>query len=293
MRRSPRRRTSTVCRAIVERIACLSLLLRGLLVPVRADDSQPGADPPVDHPILVVAAASIDRLLLERPTTLLEVAERDASPAAIRKMLSFMNGEFLTSLKGIDTTKPLGALVFFGFSAAQPKQNQKRDESRDQTKTDSNAIPAKKSPDESDPHEQGFDSMDLGDIAQALDSMNLNERAVFAIPMKDFDELIASLGLTPVAGEPHAYQHSSGNSNSVGVRRSGDYLLVSSDLDLLAHAADPRSRLRSVLGKQDVAVSFQTKGLPVGLRTLGAEGIKSVLRGDAARLTKTVISPSK
>ena len=262
MRRSPRRRTSTVCRAIVERIACLSLLLGGLLTPVRADDSQPGADPPVDHPILVVAAASIDRLL-ERATTLLEVSGRDASPAAIQKMFSVAqlvpqnDGESLFSMKGIDTTKPIGALVFFGFSAAQPKPDQQPDESSDDAEATPEEVPS-----------DGFDF-----IEQAFDSIDMN-RAVAAIPMKNFDELIASLELTPIGGEPYAYKDSSGN--KVGVRRSGNYLLVASDLDLLAHAPDPRSILRSVLGKQDVAVSFQTKGLPVGLRTLGAEGIKSV-----------------
>ena len=262
MRRSPRRRTSTVCRAIVERIACLSLLLGGLLAPVRADDSQPGADPPVDHPILVVAAASIDRLL-ERATTLLEVSGRDASPAAIQKMFSVAqlvpqnDGESLFSMKGIDTTKPIGALVFFGFSAAQPKPDQQPDESSDDA--------------EATPEEEPSDGFDF--IEQAFDSIDMN-RAVAAIPMKNFDELIASLELTPIGGEPYAYKDSSGN--KVGVRRSGNYLLVSSDPDLVAHTSDPRSILRSVLGKQDVAVSFQTKGLPVGLRMLGAEGIKSV-----------------
>ena len=79
--------------------------------------------------------------------------------------------------------------------------------------------------------------------------------------MKDFDEFIASQGLTPVAGEPHAYTDSSGKT-IVGTRRSGDYLLVASDLDLLAHTGDPRSLLRSVLGKQDVAVQGGAIGVP-------------------------------
>jgi len=34
--------------------------------------------------------------------------------------------------------------------------------------------------------------------------------------------------------------------------------------------------VRNVLGKNDVAVSLQLKGLPPLLRSLGAEGIKSV-----------------
>ena len=51
MRRSSLRRTSPVCRAIVQRIACLSLLLGGLIAPVRGADSQPRVDAAVDHPI--------------------------------------------------------------------------------------------------------------------------------------------------------------------------------------------------------------------------------------------------
>ena len=243
-------------RSLVERIACLSLLLGGLIAPVGADDSPPGADAAVDHPILVVAAASIDRLL-ERATTLLEVSGRDASPEAVRKMLSFVGGESFADMQGIDTTKPIGVMVFFGFGTAAPKTEQQSDDAE----LDVKAMPDDEPTDGFDFVEQAFNSLDM-------------DRAVAAVPMRDFDELIASMKLTPVAVEPHAYTDSSGI--KVGVRRSGDYLLVSSEPDLLAHTPDPRSLLRSVLGKQDVAVSFQTKGLPVGLRMLGAEGIKSV-----------------
>ena len=287
-------RRSSLRRSIVERIACLSLLLGELIAPVRADDSQPGVDATVDHPILVVAAASIDRLL-ERATMLLEVSGRDASPEAIRRIRAIIDPASSSTMKGIDTTKPIGLLVFFGFdeSSDQPKPDQppavpaKSEQDSPPTKYSQKAVESRKktqasdevpcdevTPETSDLIEPGFDSMDfLGGIMDEADSIGLN-RAVLAIPMKGFDELIASLALTPVAGEPHAYTDSSGN--TMGVRRSGDYLLLASDPDLVAHTADPRSLLRSVLGKQDVAVSFQTKGLPVGLRMLGAEGIKSV-----------------
>ena len=260
MRRSFLHKSSSFRRTFVQRIACLSLLLGGLIVPVRAADSQPRVDAAVDHPILVVAAASIDRLH-ERTTTLLEAAGRDASSDAIRKLLSTIDGKFLTDIKGADTTKPIGAFIFFGSGVAQPKQEQQPDQSPKEPTSDDTATSDEESSD-------GFDF-----IQQALDSVDI-ERLVVAIPMTNLDELIASLELTPVAGELHAYKDSSGN--VVGVRRSGDYLLVASDPDLVAHTPDPRSLLRSVLGKQDVAVSFQTKGLPVGLRMLGAEGIKSV-----------------
>ena len=316
MRCSSLHKSSSFRRTFVQHIACLSLLLGGLIAPVRAADSQPRADATVDHPILVVAAASIDRLL-ERTATLMESAGRDASPEAIRKLRAIIDPMSASTMKGIDTTKPIGLLTFFtlnvglhqpnaGESSAVPAKS-KQDSSAEilsKKKAASDAAMKKKSateatkkkiaeddspcddaPDKSDsdkpePTEPGVgidsegNSLDmLGGIMDEANQIGL-DRAVVAIPMKNFDELIASLGLTRVEGEPFAYDDESGN--TLGVRRSGDYLLIGSDPDLVAHTADPRSLLRSVLGKQDVAVSFQTKGLPVGLRMLGAEGIKSV-----------------
>ena len=274
-----------VSRAFWERIACLSLLLGGLIAPVRADNSPP-EDAAVDHPILVVAAASIDRLV-ERTQTLLETAGRDASPEAIRTLRAILDPASASTMKGIDTTKPIGVLAFFTLNVGLQQPNAgdaatKKKPSADAIKKKNEAngdspcdeAPIDPDPGEPEPNESGFDSMDLGDIMQSLDSIILDDRAVAAIPMTNFDELITSLELTPISGERHAYTHSSGN--TVGARRSGDYLLFGSNPDLVAHTADPRSLLRSVLGKQDVAVSFQTKGLPIGLRTLGAEGLKSV-----------------
>lgn len=307
---------SFVSRTCWERIACLSLLLGGLIAPVRADNS-PTEDAAVDHPILVVAVASIDRLV-ERTTTLLESAGRDASPEAIRKIRTIIDPASASTMKGIDTTKPIGILTFFTLNVglqqsnagessavpAKPKQDSSA-ESSSKKRAASDAATKKKpaadaikkkneanddspcdeAPIDSDPaepkptelgvdSEPGFDSMDvLGGIMDEAGQFGL-DRAVVAIPMTNFNELITSLGLTPVEGEHHAYDDASGN--TWGVRRSGDYLLFGSDPDLVAHTADPRSLLRSVLGKQDVAVSFQTKGLPIGLRTLGAEGLKSV-----------------
>ena len=275
----------------VQWVACLSLWLGGIQTLASADDSAPVVE---DHPILVVTAASIDRLL-ERTTTLLEMAGRDASPEMIRKIRAIIDPASSSTMKGIDTTKPIGLLAYFSLNLSpdQPKPDQppaaptkakpdspkakaseKGVESRKKSAANDEVPCEEEAPDEPTRNEQVFDSMDiLSGMVDVANSMGL-DRAVIAIPIKDFDELIASLELTPVTGEPHAYTDSSGN--TTGVRRSGDYLLFGSDPDLVAHTGDPRSLLRSVLGKQDVAVSFQTKGLPVGLRMLGAAGLKSV-----------------
>ena len=146
MRRSFLHKSSSFRRTFVQRIACLSLLLGGLIVPVRAADSQPRVDAAVDHPILVVAAASIDRLH-ERTTTLLEAAGRDASSDAIRKLLSTIDGKFLTDIKGADTTKPIGAFIFFGSGVAQPKQEQQPDQSPKEPTSDDTATSDEESSD--------------------------------------------------------------------------------------------------------------------------------------------------
>ncbi len=261
---------------IVTVAAWLSRIAPAAAQPADAEDAANA----VEHPFVVVAAASIDRVK-ERAATLLKAAGGDASLVALQRVLSADDGvRFLAGIKGIDTTRPIGVLVFLGFSTIQP--NPADEQPKDlpvNTDADSKATSDKKPSGEPDVFDRFLDSIDP-------------ERFVFAIPLKDFDEFLASLGLTPVPDEPHQYKDSLGIIVDVGgivsVRRSGDYAFFAGQPDLLAHSADPCALIHSVLGQNDVAVSFQARGLPIGMRTLIAEGLKS---GFAASLQQQPDEP--
>ena len=255
----------------LQSIACLSLWLGGIQSLAIADDSAVVIE---DHPIVVVTAASIDRLL-DRGVMLSDLAGASLTKEGLAAAAFSKDGDSL--LKGVDLTKPAGVMVFFSLDAVlnpKPAEQGADDEETEQVKEEDGkeddqptrkvqAGVAVSSEDGADLFFSGF--------AQAFDSIDM-ERGVAFIPVANFDELLEVWKLTPVPDVPGLYQKTAGE--AFVARRVGNYLLIGKDADLVAHCPDPRSVVRPVLGKHDLVVSFQTKGLPVGLRTLGGEAIK-------------------
>ena len=260
----------------VQWVACLSLWLGGIQTLASADDSAPVVE---DHPILVVTAASIDRLL-DRGALLSELAGGSLTKEALATATFSKDGDLL--LKGIDLTKPAGVMVFFSLDAVlnrKPAEGDAADDEKEQAKEDASRAEDAAEPDQSKRQVQAgvaVSSEDGVDVffnvfEQALGGLAM-ERGVAFIPVANFDELLEAWKLTPIPDKAGLYQQAEGA--AIVARRIGNYLLIGADADLVAHCPDPRSIVRPLLGKHDLVVSFQTKGLPVGLRTFGAEAFK-------------------
>ena len=245
-----------------------------------------------DHPIVVVTAASIDRLL-ERAELLTDLVGKRLPKESLASTM--VNGRLL--LKGVEVTKPAGVMIFFSLDAVmqsgyQPGNNGDKAEAVDDKLSEAdietelvplNGKDSRKSGKPLPPKVETADTAETADSGKAfepsifdwlgiaLDEVGM-ERVVAFIPVTNFDDVLEGMGLTSVAGKPGRYSFSA--SGSVTARRIGNYMLIGTDADLVAHCPNPRSLVRPLLDKHDVVVSFQTKGLPIGLRTLGAEAFK-------------------
>lgn len=261
----------------LQSIACLSLWLGGIQSLAIADDSAAVVE---DHPIVVVTAASIDRLL-ERGALLSELAGGSLTKESLAAA-TVQDGQSL--LKGVDRTKPAGVMLFFSLDAVMRSGDSPIKKAKTSNK-DAGEEPLgdKRNPPRVEGQAEAADESESDDNAssfgfdQALNGFDA-ERMVTFVPFTNFDEVLEALKLTPVSEASGTYTTPAfdffGHGNSIAIRRIGSYMLIGKDVDLLAHCPDPRSLVRPLLGNHDLVVSFQAKGLPAGLRTLGAQAVK-------------------
>ncbi len=212
-----------------------------------------GAAP--DHPLVVAAVASVDRLL-DRTVDVMRThgaaTTRDTIVSRI-KLYGLLLG-LNVETPWFDPTKPVGILLFYDAEMFAPSE----------------AAPAEK-PAEGEAASASAPSGLFGAMSEAGLS---SKRFVVFLPVKDYQQMLALGKLTPVAGKANCFRDDKGAEQFL--RRFGHYVVIGLDADTVDHCPDPRELVRNVLGKNDVAVSLQSKGLPPLLRSLGAEGIKSV-----------------
>jgi len=209
-----------------------------------------------DHPLVVVAVASADRLL-DRAVDVMQLNEiantREEVIALIKKSGMMQGLEDETPLQWYDLTKPVGMMYFFdGTLLGSPAA------AGDQPKADDEGTPAAAS----------------GPLETMLQAGLSPKRFVAFFPVKDYQQFLTLGKLEPVAGKANCFRDDKGVEQYL--RRFGRYVVTGQDGDVIDHCPDPRDLARGVLGKNDVAVSLQLKGLPPLLRMLGAEGIKTV-----------------
>jgi hypothetical protein len=237
------------CRAVLlfAAVAFNGLLLRGAIA---QDD--PIAQP--DHPLVVAAVASVDRLL-DRAVDVMQVSgtgtTREDVIALLQKSVIELEGE--TTSQWFDLTKPAGIMFFFDSAWLTP-----------------GAAEAKKDGDDGEAS-AGAPSA----LAGAVSETGLSpKRFVGFFPVKDYQQMLVQGKWTPVEGKVNCFRNDKGIEEYA--RRFGNYVVIGEDGDTVDHCPDTREVVKSVLGKNDVAISLQLKGLPPLFRSLGAEGIKSV-----------------
>lgn len=228
-------------------IAFNSLLLRGA---VAQDD--PGPSP--DHPLVVAAVASPDRLL-DRAVDVMQISgaatTREEVIALLKKAEIELEDE--NTSQWFDLTKPAGIMYFFDSAWLMPA-----------------AAEAKKEEEDREPAPSGSSA-----LAGAVSETGLSpKRFVAFFAAKDYQQMLALGKMMPVEGKVNCFRNDKGVEEYV--RRFGNYVVIGEDGDTVDHCPDPREIAKSILGKNDVAVSLQLKGLPPLFRSLGAEGIKSV-----------------
>jgi hypothetical protein len=239
-------------------------------------------------PLVVVTAASVDRLR-DRVLLLSEIGDATSTKEELTEWMSSISGR---SIEGLDCSKPVGVMLFFSQISRLSPVDQSDDrgsgnsglmtnpeldhrllemevEFDEQTTTEK--TPQDVAAQDDDPL-WNLEVLAASIIQKAVSQVELRKEVYFAATT-NFEALIASLKLIPVFSRPGEYTDS--RQSAVHVRRVGDFVLLGADADLVAGCPDPRSMIRPLLGTRDVVVSFQTKGLPGGLRMLGAEAIKA------------------
>ena len=271
MRRSTLRRAFLICRTLLERIACLALLLVAAGVvggsdPPRANAAEPGAIASPDYPLTVVAFASVDRVRARYAS----LAEAMGSPELADKLLlAQMDGneemQKLIELPGLDPTKPIGMMSYPNWF-----------------KADGMMEP---------PDSPDLENI-LGDPSEfLLESLaNLvfeNSAVVICLPAKDRHQLLASVrGLFSEDGHEFVsdpdrtgWYKPSDDDEDIRIGFVGGYLLLviddSETKHFDRHYPDFEKLAKASLGRNDIVYSLQKRGLPKLLREAGAEALKS------------------
>ncbi|MDB5348421.1 MAG: hypothetical protein JWP89_6798 [Schlesneria sp.] len=236
------------CRSVLlfAAIAFSGLLLRGAIA----------QDPPVqpDHPLIVAAVASVDRLL----DRAVDVMQTSGTPIAREDLIALLKKSEIeledeNTSQWFDLTKPVGMMYFFDSALLMP-----------------GVAEAKKEGDDSKPA-----PVAPSILAGAVSDTGLSpKRFVAFFPVKDYQQMLVLGKLTPVEGKVNCFHNDKGV--EAYMRRFGTYVVTGEDGDTVDHCPDPREIAKSVLGKKDVAISLQLKGLPPLFRALGTEGIRSV-----------------
>ncbi|HEY4262454.1 MAG TPA: hypothetical protein VGM98_19990, partial [Schlesneria sp.] len=208
-----------------------------------------------DYPLVVVAVASVDRLL-DRAVDVMQTSGNAATREDVVALLKMVeiDLEDATTSQWFDLTKPVGVMYFFDSALLMPAA----------------APDAKKGEDDKESAAEAYSG-----LFGAVSEIGLSpKRFVAYFPVKDYQQFLALAKLTPVEGKANCFRNDEGVDEYL--RRFGNYVILGDDGDTVDHCPDPREIGKSVLGKNDVAVSLQLKGLPPLFRSLGAEGIKSV-----------------
>jgi len=231
------------------------------------------SDGSIDHPLVVVSAASIDRLW-DRAADVLRTYNPAADRAEVHARLCAVNyiskQESETSIKEvlewIDTTKPVGVMVFYDASLdADEEHSGKQAENKE-----SSELSARET--------RGDGMLEL--YMGLSESVDLTRAAMF-FPVRHYEKFLANNKFTVDSSKPFCFRDES--NNEIFFRRFGDYFVAADDPDLLEHIPDPREIVKPLLGKNDLVVSVQLKGLPPLLRGVGAEGIKAVFDASLQR----------
>lgn len=237
-----------------------------------AADDAPEFEAP-DHPLIVLVGASLDRVL-DRAVEVMHVAGMETTRAEVAKLVQSEGDadSFANTEKWFDFTRPVGLMFFFRLESVV-EVPQAEPIGVDKNVTESNAA-EKKGREEIQLPQQAVRTEVPGifELANMFDDVDLSHVVVF-LPVKDYPQFLALNKLAPVPDKPFCFQDDKGSQSYL--RRSGDYVLGATMPGLVENCPDPRGLARTVLGKNDAAVSLQLKGLPPLLRTLGAEGIKA------------------
>lgn len=263
MRRSSPRQT------LVERIACLSLLLGGLIAPVWADDSRDKVDRAVDHPFAVVAFASVDRLRA-RATSL---GEAIGSPEFGAKWMAagFVGDESIGKLfnsPGFDTTRPIGIMSYPKWFSGKVEEAGESDGS-EQEAAETTEIPA-------------LEDLFTNPLDMMMSGFMENATVVFCFPAKDREQLLSAISevsgqkFQPIAGRPGWFEDE--DDEDMRVAFVGRYLLLIADDGKVKqwdrNYPDFEKLAKASLGQNGFAYSLYRRGLPKLVREDMAEAFK-------------------
>jgi hypothetical protein len=262
------------------------------------------ADDATDHPVFILAGASLDRLL-DHTAVVLQSNGRPTTRADVMKIFrtfdpgkaddAYLSEQSLD--RWFDSTKPVGMMSFYALDmfgeeveeapadddSKPDAQCGEEDEAEPTSKHDrpSKTAAAKREAamraDDGDdePEVETVETLDVEDsFGLAHEMMFSNTKRVVAfLPVKDFNEFLAVFKLTPISGKQNCYH--SEEIDLIAIRRFGNYVVAGIDPDLIDHCPDPRGLAKSVLGKNDLVFSLQVKGFPAGIRLVAASAIKT------------------
>eukprot|EP00456_Euglypha_rotunda_P072471 TRINITY_DN655_c1_g2_i4.p1 TRINITY_DN655_c1_g2~~TRINITY_DN655_c1_g2_i4.p1 ORF type:complete len:636 (-),score=141.18 TRINITY_DN655_c1_g2_i4:169-2076(-) len=249
-----------VCKDVLmsNSIRCGSVLLfaavafNGLLLRGAVGQDDPVAQP--DHPLVVAAVASVDRLL----DNAVDVMQANGNATTREDVIALLKASVIdvgeeNASQWFDLTKPAGVMYFFDSAWLMP-----------------GAAEASKVEGEGEASPGAPSTVEAAVSATGLSP----KRFVAFFPVKDYQQMLEQGKWTPVDGKVNCFRNDKGGEEYA--RRFGNYVVIGEDGDTVDHCPDPREIAKSVLGKNNVAISLQLKGLPPLFRSLGAEGIKSV-----------------
>jgi hypothetical protein len=228
-----------------------------------ADRKSERSAPAVDHPLGIVAFASVDRLRA-RVETLAEVLGQAGTGETLLAGMMGDDDDVLKILNspGLDTTRPIGVMSFPNWFSGDAAE-------------EGDAAP--------DFDLQGLDPLDL--LVEGSSTLfTENATVVVCIPFKDRNLLLETIrgvfeddgGWQDADGQPGWYQV--GERSDIRVGFAHKYLLVVIDDGELKHFdrnyPDFGSLARSSLGKNGFVYALYRKGLPALVRDVMAPAFK-------------------